>query len=81
MACLRAKPIVDGLEREWQDEVQVVRLNVMERDSRPLAARLAVRAVPTYILLDNDGREVWRQVGVVNAAEARRAVAAVNASP
>jgi thiol-disulfide isomerase/thioredoxin len=79
MACLRAKPIVDGLEREWQDKVRVVRLNVMERDSRPLAARLAIRAVPTYVLLDSDGREVWRQVGVVNATEARRAVGAVTA--
>jgi thioredoxin-like negative regulator of GroEL len=77
MACLRAKPVVDGLEREWQGQVRVVRLNVMERESRPLVARLGVRAVPTYVLLDSDGREVWRQVGSVNAGEARRALATV----
>jgi thioredoxin-like negative regulator of GroEL len=80
VACLRAKPVVDGLEREWQDQVRVVRLNVMARDSRPLVARLAVRAVPTYVLLDSDGREVWRQVGMINAAEARRALGAVTGS-
>jgi thioredoxin-related protein len=54
-----------------------VRLNVIEQDSRPLAARLGVRAVPTYVLLDGEGREVWRQVGSINAAAARRALADV----
>jgi thioredoxin-like negative regulator of GroEL len=74
MACLRAKPIVDGLEAEWEGQVRVARLNVMERENRALIARLGVRVVPTYVLLDRNGREIWRAVGVINADAARQAV-------
>jgi thioredoxin-like negative regulator of GroEL len=74
MACLRARPIVDGLEAEWQGTVRVARLNVMERQNRALLARLALRSVPTYVLLDQNGREIWRTVGVLNPAAVRQAL-------
>ena len=74
MSCLRAKPIVDGLEVEWGERVRIVRLNAMERDNLTLLSRLGVRFMPTYVLLDSDGRELWRSIGGINAREARAMV-------
>ena len=74
MSCLRAKPIVDGLEAEWGERVRVVRLNAMERENLTLLSRLGVRFMPTYVLLDSDGREVWRSIGGINAREARAVI-------
>ena len=68
---------MDGLEAEWDGRVQVVRLNVHDLAARPLITRLGYRFTPTYILFDGDGREVWRTYGVINAAEARRRVEAL----
>lgn len=72
MACLRAKPIVDGLAAEWGDQVQVVRLNVQEDSAQPLLAQLGFRLTPTFILFDATGQEIWRANGVPDANELKR---------
>lgn len=74
MSCLRAKPIVDGLEAEWGERVRVVRLNAMERENLAILSRWGVRFMPTYVLLDSDGRELWRSIGGINVREARAIV-------
>ena len=65
---------MDGLEAEWGDTVQVVRLNVQDDDARAVLAQLGFRFTPTFILLDSDGQELWRTTGVINADEARQKV-------
>jgi len=65
---------VDGLEVEWGERVRIIRLNAMERENLALLSRLGVRFMPTYILLDSDGRELWRSIGGINAREARAMV-------
>jgi thioredoxin-related protein len=54
--------------------VDVARVNTLDRESRALVSRLGVRAVPTFVLLDSNGREVWRSVGSINAEQARQVV-------
>jgi thiol-disulfide isomerase/thioredoxin len=68
------RPIVDGLEDEWGEQVQVVRLNVLDDDAQDVLAQLGFRFTPTFILLDGSGDEVWRTVGILNAEEVRQEV-------
>jgi thioredoxin-related protein len=53
-----ARPSVDGLERDTQG-----RIDIQSPAAELVIARYGVRGTPTYILVDGEGREVWRQVG------------------
>jgi len=74
MPCLLAKPVVDGLERDLQGKVQVLRLGVMDEVGGQLALRYGVRGVPTLVLLNGAGEVVLRQTGVLDRAEVIAAV-------
>lgn len=58
-----ARPSVDGLERELHGRMKVLRVDIESPSARVIAARYGLRATPTYVLLDGNGREVWRKVG------------------
>lgn len=68
---------MDRLAEEWGDRVKIVRVNIHEDETQPLAARYGFQFTPTFVLLDADGREVWRDTGGLNAAEVRQAVNAI----
>ena len=70
-----AKPVVDGLERELEDQMQVLRLSVMDDVGGALAMRYGVRAIPTFVLLDGAGKVVLSQVGIPDRDVIRSAVA------
>ncbi|RLC71725.1 MAG: hypothetical protein DRJ03_06170 [Chloroflexi bacterium] len=69
-----AKPVVDGLERELENQAQVLRLNVMNSVGGELAMRYGVRGVPTFVLLDGVGKVMLTQVGMPDRAEIMAAV-------
>jgi len=58
-----AKPVVDGLERELEGQVRVLRLNVIDDVGGELVMRYGVRSVPTFVLLNGAGEVVFRQAG------------------
>lgn len=62
MACLAAKPVVDGLEREWA-EGRITRLDISSPAGGDTARRYGFEFTPTFILLAGDGSEVRRWVG------------------
>jgi protein-disulfide isomerase len=75
---MRAEPIVNGLKEEWADDVLVLQLNIHKKANEQLVRQLNAQFTPTFVLLDESGDEVWRQVGVIDATEARRQVELIN---
>ena len=69
-----AKPVVDGIERELEGKVQVVRLNVMDGVGGQLALRYGARGVPTIVVLDGAGEVVYVKIGSPNRGEILTAV-------
>ena len=65
IVCLSTKPAVDRLESNLEDDFLVVRLNVHSDLGKYVFVKYRGRAVPTYIVLDKRGNEVWRQTGSV----------------
>lgn len=63
------KPMVDRLEKELADGAQVLRIDVRSDSGRKLAQSLGLVMVPTFIVFDKSGTEVWRKVGLANRQE------------
>lgn len=64
--CKTLAPILKQVKDELGDQVKIVKIDVDK--NQPLAAKYQVRGVPTMILY-KDGKQVWRQSGVVPAAQ------------
>lgn len=60
--CKMLSPIIQRVAKKVGDSVRVVKIDVDKNQS--LANTLSVRGVPTIILY-KDGKQVWRQSGVV----------------
>ena len=71
---MRAEPIVNGLKQEWADEVLVMQLNIHQEANEIIIKQLDAQFTPTFVLLDESGTEVWRQVGAIDENEVRRQV-------
>jgi thioredoxin-related protein len=68
------KPIVDGIETEFQQELDVIRLDVQDPASRDFMERYGFEYTPTFILFDGDGNERWRKLGALNKAAVQSAL-------
>lgn len=74
MVCLAARPVVDGLERDVASFARVVRLNLQDAVGQRVAAERQVRLVPTFLVLDGQGRERARHQGLPNGQRLERAL-------
>ena len=69
------KPVVDGIEKEFENRLLIIRLNIQEDVGRELAPYYGFQYTPTFIFFDPEGSEVWRQVGSLDVERIRRSVA------
>jgi thiol-disulfide isomerase/thioredoxin len=72
VACLAAKPVVDGLEQELGGRVTFVRVDIQTEAGEALAARYQVTGVPAFLAFDRDGRVLARTRGPGGARELGR---------
>jgi thioredoxin-related protein len=68
------RPIVDGLEREYEGRLRVLRLDVQSQVGRELAPLYGFQYTPTFILFDAAGNELWRQIGGLDAERLRQSL-------
>lgn len=64
--CKTLGPILDEVKDELEDAIKIIKIDVDK--NQPLAAKYQVRGVPTMILY-KEGKQVWRQSGVVQKAD------------
>jgi thioredoxin-related protein len=66
MGCVASKPIVDGIEKDYQGILRVVRLDARNSENRELAQSIGVQMTPTYVLFDAKANEIYRSSGTLN---------------
>jgi hypothetical protein len=78
VVCLAAKPVVDGLEREFRGKAVIIRANMMSSAGGALARRYGIDVVPSFIVFDAEGHIVFKRNGSagVPLKELRRALSA-----
>jgi hypothetical protein len=72
------EPVVSELERHCTEgDGSLVRVTLESSSGRALAQRFAVHALPTFLQLDVDGREVDRAIGEQTPEELALALSSV----
>jgi hypothetical protein len=61
-------PVVDGLEKKHQDQVEFRRLDANSPTGKAAFQAYALRGHPGFVLLSPDGRTVWTGIGEQPAA-------------
>ncbi|WP_179337823.1 thioredoxin [Winogradskyella ludwigii] len=64
--CKMLGPILKQVKDELEDKVSIIKINVDKNQA--LASKYQVRGVPTMLLFKN-GKQVWRQSGVLQKNE------------
>lgn len=64
--CKMLAPILKDVKKELGDHIKILKIDVDK--NQPLAAKYQVRGVPTMLLFKN-GKQVWRQSGVLQKNE------------
>lgn len=70
---------MNGLETEFADRINVVRLNVAEPANARIQAEMGLRGHPSLALLDEEGEIARRFFGAPAADVLRRAVQEITA--
>ena len=69
--CKMMKPVLEQLHRQMGDKVRILKIDI---DRSPAAASaFSVQSVPTLILFQQ-GKLLWRQSGVVQAASLQKII-------
>ena len=64
--CKMMQPIIAEIKKEYGDQVKVVFYDVWTSKGRPYGQKYGVRAIPTQIFLDKDGKEFFRHMGFLS---------------
>ena len=64
--CQTLAPIIKDVKKNFGDDLKVLKVDIDKNQS--LASKLQIKGVPTMILYQN-GKQVWRQSGVVPASQ------------
>ena len=73
MGCAAAKPIVNGLKEEFPETLQVVSVDVQSALGQELVREYG-NFTPTFIFYDEQGMELWRSVGTLDADKVRQSL-------
>jgi thioredoxin 1 len=57
------QPVMDDLRREYPRDVKVVFYDVWTEAGRPYGRQYGIRAIPTQVFLDAEGKEFYRHEG------------------
>jgi thioredoxin 1 len=68
--CKMMVPVLEKVEKKYQGKAAIIIVDVY-KDKEP-AKRFSVRAIPTQIFFDKDGKEVHRHEGFMSEADIDR---------
>ena len=77
--CKMMAPILQKMEKQYDGRAAIVFIDVWEH--REQARRFGIRAIPTQIFYDANGKEVSRHVGFMSEAEIIKTLSKLGVKP
>ncbi len=77
--CKMMAPILQKMEKQYDGRAAIVFIDVWEH--REQARRFGIRAIPTQIFYDSDGKEVSRHVGFMSEADIVKTLSKLGVKP
>ena len=71
------EPIVNGLETEFEPDVTFDRINASSERGQAAMRAYSLRGHPSYVLLDEQGEEVWQFSGQTAEVQLRSQLTAL----
>ena len=68
--CKMMVPVLEKVEKKYQGKAAIIFIDVW-KDKAP-AKRFGIRAIPTQIFFDKEGKEIYRHEGFMSEAEIDR---------
>lgn len=67
--CKMMKPVMEAIEKEYNDQVKVIFYDVWTDEGKEYGVKYQIRAIPTQVFLDKDGKEYYRHMGFFSKDE------------
>lgn len=67
--CKQMEPEIERVKNDSSHKVNIAVLNVMNPNSQNMMKYFGISAVPTHLILDNSGKEIFRKYGFISAEE------------
>lgn len=67
--CKRMKKVMKNIRKQYPEKVNVVFYNITFPENRKLMKYYGVSAIPTQILLDDEGEEFFRHTGYISTTK------------
>ena len=58
---------MDQLEKELENQVNVIRLDVMTEAGRDFREEFSIRVTPGFVLVNDENKELWQFIGIPNS--------------
>ena len=79
--CKAMQPVMKSIEQKYKGKVKVVFYDVWTESGAPYARSYGIRAIPTQVFLDENGKEFFRHTGYYPEAEIDRLIRARGIKP
>lgn len=61
--CKMMQPVMKKVEEKYPKDVKVVFYDVWTKEGEPYGKQYGIKAIPTQVFLDKDGKEYYRHTG------------------
>lgn len=61
--CQKMQRVIDSIKINYNDQVKIIFYDVWTKEGKPFGYQFKIRAIPTQVFLDKDGKEYYRHEG------------------
>lgn len=69
ISCQKMENVMEEIKKGYAGQVNVKFLNLMLKENQPWAKYFGIAMIPTQVILDREGQEVFRHTGYISTEE------------
>ena len=70
--CMKMDTVLSEIKEEYKEKINIKIVRVTDDNGKKVAKYFGVNAIPTQIIIDKNGKEVFRHTGFISKTELRK---------